>query len=368
MNYDIHDPEGQKIKLFTPGPVQVPDWALAELAKPNDTHRSNPYSDLHGMVKKKLQMLLHTKNEIFLWTNSGSGVMEACTRNLLGPNDKGLFLSCGAFGNRWAQMAELNGKNFKKVEIEWGKGFTPEKVKEELEKDKFSTVFITMNETSTGVMNPIWDISPVVKKYGALLCVDAVSCMGGVKIDVDKWGVDVMLAAVQKCFALPSGLSVSTISDAALEKAKSVPNKGWYFNFEVIKTKSKKNQTPSTPSIPHIRALNVTLDKIFEEGPENRYKRHENLSKIIQDWAIKQGFGLFADEGFRSHTVTTINNTRNINVAEFVKKSIQQGYRFVNGYGSKLKEKTFRIAAMGWRQPEDVEEFLKVLSKILEDK
>ena len=120
MNYDVHDSEGQKIKLFTPGPVQVPEWALAEMAKPNDTHRSKPYAELHLMVKQKLQKLLHTTNDILLWTNSGSGVMEACVRNLLGPDDKGLFLSCGAFGNRWASMGKENGKYMKKNGLIFG--------------------------------------------------------------------------------------------------------------------------------------------------------------------------------------------------------------------------------------------------------
>lgn len=366
MDYNLHDPEGQKIKLFTPGPVQVPEWALAELSKPNDTHRSKGYAELHGLVKGKLQKLLHTKNDILLWTNSGSGVMEACVRNLLGPEDKGIIFSCGAFGDRWATMAKSNGKNFTKVECEWGNGFTAEFVKEELAKDKYSVVFMQMNETSTGVMNPIWEIGPIVKEYGALLCIDAVSCMGGVDIDVDAWSIDVCLASTQKCFALPSGLAVSSVSQAAFDKAATTPNRGFYLDFITMKKKSDSNQTPTTPSIPHIRALNVTLDRIFEEGPENRYTRHRNLTSIIQEWARTAGFEIFAQKGFESQTVTTIKNTKAINVAEFVKKAIAKGYRFVNGYGN-LKEKTFRIAAMGWHTPVTVKEFLNVLTEILKN-
>ena len=366
MDYELHDPEGQKIKLFTPGPVQTPEWALAELGKFNDTHRSKAYAELHGMVKGKMQSLLHTKNDILLWTNSGSGVMEACVRNLLGPEEKGIVFSCGAFGDRWASIAKLNGKNFTKVECEWGNGFTAEIVKEELAKEKYSVVFIQMNETSTGVMNPIWEIGPVVKEYGALLCIDAVSCMGGVKIDVDTWGIDVCLASTQKCFALPSGLAVSSVSQAAFDKATKTPNRGFYLDFITMKKKSDSNQTPTTPSIPHIRALNVTLDKMIEEGFENRYARHRKLTSMIQEWAKAAGFEIFAQKGFESQTVTTIKNTKGINVAEFVKKAIAKGYRFVNGYGN-LKEKTFRIAAMGWQTEETTTEFLNTLTTILND-
>jgi aspartate aminotransferase-like enzyme len=366
MTYDKFDPEGQKIQLFTPGPVYVPDWILKEFSKPNDTHRCNPYRELHGMVKKKMQKLLHTKDsDILLWTNSGTGIMEACIRNLIGPDDKAIFFPCGAFGERWANMAEECGKNAVVKQIEWGKGVSPEIVKEELSKDKYAVVFITLNETSTGIMNPIWDIGPIVKEHGALLCVDAVSCMAGIDIDVDKWGIDVVLASSQKCFALPPGLSVSSVSEAAFEKAKTVPNRGSYFDFITMKKKSETNETPSTPAIPHLRALNKMLDHILdEEGPENRYKRHAELAAHVREWAKKQGFEVFSEDGYHSNTVVTIRNNLNINVGLWVKKAIEKGFRFVDGYGD-LKGKTFRIAAMGEITMAMLDEFLGVITTLL---
>jgi aspartate aminotransferase-like enzyme len=367
MTYDNFDPDGQKIKLFTPGPVYVPNWVLAELAKPNDTHRSNPYRELHGLVKSKMQKLLHTNNEIFLWTNSGTGVMEACIWNLIGPNDKVIFFPCGAFGERWAKTAEMCGKggNAEIVNVEWGKGVTAELVKKELSKDKYDVVFVTMNETSTGIMNPIWEIGPIVKEHGALLCVDAVSCMAGVDINVDEWGIDVVLASTQKCFALPPGMAVSSVSQAALEKAKTVPNRGNYFDFLDMLKKSKTNETPSTPAIPLLRALNVMLDHILED-PETRYKKHAEKAEYIREWAVKQGFEIFSEEGYHSNTVVTIKNNLNINTADWVKRAIAKGYRFVDGYGD-LKGKTFRIAAMGEVTIDDVKEFLDVITELLSE-
>jgi aspartate aminotransferase-like enzyme len=366
MTYDKFDPEGQKIKLFTPGPVYVPDWVLHELAKPNDTHRSNPYRELHAMVKSKMQKLLHTQNDILIWTSSGTSVMEACVRNLIGPEDKAIFFPCGAFGERWAKMAKECGKDAEIINVEWGKGVSPELVKKELSKDKYSVVFVTLNETSTGIMNPLWDIGPIVKEYGALFCVDAVSAMAGVDIDVDKWGIDVVLASTQKCFALPPGLAVSSVSDAAFEKAKKVPNRGSYLDFITMQKKSIKNETPSTPAIPHIRALNKMLDHILdEEGPENRYKRHAELAAHVREWAVKQGFEIFSEEGFHSNTVVTIKNNLNIDIGSWVKKAIEKGYRFVNGYGDELKEKTFRIAAMGENTMKMLDEFLRVITDLL---
>ena len=369
MNYDYDnfDPEGQKIMLFTPGPVYVPDWVLAELAKPNDTHRCKPYNALHKQVKEKLQKLLLTKNDALIWTASGSAVMEACVKSLLGPNDKGLFLSCGDFGERWAAMAKDNGKNYVKKDVELGDGFTAELVKKFLNEDKYSVVFIQMNETSTGVMNPIWEIGPIVKEYGALLCVDTVSCMGGVEIKVDDWGIDVCLASSQKCFGLPPGLAISTISEAAYKKAETVPNRGFYLDLITMKKSSAKNETPSTPVIPIIRALNKVLDKIFEEGPQNRNKNHKELSEIVRNWAKGKGFEPFPKPGFESPTVSTIKNTLGISIKDWLKATISRGYRFVNGYGE-LAEKTFRIATMGWITKEMVYEFLNVLDETIPKK
>lgn len=368
MTFDSFDDEGQKIKLFTPGPVYVPDWVLAELAKPNDTHRSNPYRELHGAIKSKMQKLLHTQNDIFLWTCSGTAVMEACVQNLIGPNDKAIFFPCGAFGERWAKTAEQCGKadNAVIVNVEWGKGVSPELVKQELSKDKYDVVFVTMNETSTGIMNPIWEIGPIVKEHGALLCVDAVSCMAGVDINVDKWGVDVVLASTQKCFALPPGMAVSSVSQAALDKAKTVPYRGNYFDFLDMLKKSKTNETPSTPAIPLLRALNAMLDHILED-PEARYKQHADLAAQVRDWAKKQGFETFSEDGYHSNTVVTIKNNLGINVGSWVKKAISKGYRFVDGYGDELKGKTFRIAAMGEITTEMLDEFLGVLSDLLSE-
>ena len=214
--------EGSKLKLFTPGPVYVPERILKELAKPNDTHRSKPYEEMHDMVKKDLQKLLFTNNECFIFTSSASGIMEACVRNLIKKDEKGLFLSIGAFGDRWHSIAENNGKNAVKRGVEWGQALKPELVKEFLSEDKYNVVCLQSNETSTGVYNPVEDIVPIIKDYGALVCVDATSSMAGVKIEVDKLGIDVCLASVQKCLALPPGLSVASVSDEAFSKADTV--------------------------------------------------------------------------------------------------------------------------------------------------
>ena len=163
------NPDGLDYKLFTPGPVNVPDFILKEMGKPNDTHRGPAYYQMHQSISKNAQKLLSTKNDILIFASSGSGFMEACVRNLLKDDETGLFLSCGAFGNRWHSIAKANGKKTEKVEIEWGTGFSPEFLKDKLSENHYPVVFIQLNETSTGVKNPLDKLGPMIKEHGAIL-------------------------------------------------------------------------------------------------------------------------------------------------------------------------------------------------------
>ncbi|MFX0104097.1 MAG: pyridoxal-phosphate-dependent aminotransferase family protein, partial [Candidatus Hodarchaeota archaeon] len=291
MDIHFNKDNGSKLKLFTPGPVHVSERVLKEMAKPNDTHRSKPYSEMHQMATEGLQELLYTKNECLIFTSSATGIMEACVRNLVKDDEKALFFSIGAFGDRWYDIGVTNGKNSVKEGVEWGKAITPEFTQELLSKDKYSVVFIQSNETSTGVYNPIDDVVPIIKDSGALVCVDATSSMAGVKIEVDKLGIDVCLASVQKCFALPPGLAVCSVSDSAFEKTEQVKNRGLYFDFLEMKKRNAKNQTPTTPPIPQIRALTAQLDFILKkEGLEKRFDRHKQLGEHARKWVQEINF------------------------------------------------------------------------------
>ncbi|MFW9880984.1 MAG: pyridoxal-phosphate-dependent aminotransferase family protein, partial [Candidatus Thorarchaeota archaeon] len=202
---DVHfnKDKGSPLMLFTPGPVYVPDRVLKAMAMPNDTHRSTFYREMHQIAKEGLQKVLYTKNECAIFASSATGIMEACVRNLLKDDEKGLFLSIGDFGERWYKIGIENGKNSIREGVEWGEAIKPEFLQNVLSKDKYSIVFLQSNETSTGVYNPIYELVPIIKESGALVCIDGTSSMCGVKVEVDKLNVDVFLASVQKCFALP---------------------------------------------------------------------------------------------------------------------------------------------------------------------
>ncbi|MBY8989010.1 MAG: alanine--glyoxylate aminotransferase family protein, partial [Candidatus Lokiarchaeota archaeon] len=244
---------------------------------------------------------------------------------------------------------------------------TPEFLQEAMGKEKYSVVFLQANETSTGVYNPIDDLIPIIKENGALACVDATSSMAGIKVEVDKLGIDVCLASVQKCFTVPPGLAVCSISNDAIEKTSQVKNRGYYFDFLSIVKKNKDHQTPTTPPIPQIRALTAQLDYILnQEGLENRFERHKRLGENTRNWARENGFEMFPEKGFESNTVSTIKNSLNLDIRKTVSTLLESGYRIVNGYGS-LMDKTFRIGHMGEISINSLKELLKVLTEIISE-
>jgi len=350
-------------KLFIPGPTHVVDEILEAMSVPMVGHRDKLYSDLHGQVVTKLRKFLQTDGHIYLSTSSSTGMMEGAIRNCV--NKKVLMTDCGAFSKRWAEIATLNGKEIDLIKVEMGQATTPEMVDEYLSKGGFEAVCITHNETSTGVMNPIKEIGALVKdKYpDVLVLVDAVSSMAGTDIKVDEWGLDIVLAGTQKAFAIPPGLCVVTVSEKAYQRSLSVGNRGFYFNFEQLEKKAVKDQTPATPAISIINALNVQMDRIYKEGVENRFQRHLDMAEHVRSWTRKN-FALYSDENYLSPTVTNVHNTREIDVVNLNAELAKRGAMLSNGYGD-LKGKCFRIAHMGDLQIADVQWLTDQIDDIL---
>jgi aspartate aminotransferase-like enzyme len=351
-------------KLFIPGPVTVTEDVLQKMATPMIGHRGKEASNLQRSISDKLRKLMYTKNEILLSTSSGSGLMEGSIRSCT--QKKAAVFSCGDFGNRWFAMAEDNNVPADKFEVAWGNPNLPEQVDQVLATGKYDLITITHNETSTGIMNPVGQIAQVKKKYPEVIfCVDTVSSLGGVKIEVDKWGIDICLTSSQKCLGLPPGLSLCSISEKALEAAKKVQFRGTYFDllqlYDYIQ--KKDYQYPSTPSLSHMFALDYQLDKIFEEGLEKRFARHIELADYVRAWA-KEKFALFAQEEFASNTVTCVKNIREINVGDLNKALGERGFMISNGYG-KLADKTFRIAHMNEATIMEIKELLSIIDEIL---
>ena len=351
-------------KLFIPGPVNVTEDVLQKMATPMIGHRTKEASILQRSISDKLRKLMYTQNEILLSTSSGSGLMEGAVRSCT--QKRAAVFSCGNFGNRWFAMAEDNNVPADKFEVEWGLPNTAESVDQVLATGKYDLITVTHNETSSGVMNPVEEIAEVMKKYPEVIfCVDAVSSLGGAKIEVDKWGIDICITSSQKCLGLPPGLSLCSISEKALEAARKVKFRGTYFDLlQIYEYIQKKDyQYPSTPSVSHMFALDYQLDKILKEGLENRFTRHTQMADYVRAWA-KDKFALLAQEEFASNTVTCVKNTREISVGDLNKALGEKGYMISNGYG-KLKEKTFRIAHMADATLDEIRELLSLIDEIL---
>ena len=351
-------------KLFIPGPVNVTEDTLQKMATPMIGHRSKEASTLQRGISDKLRKLMYTQNEILLSTSSGSGLMEGAIRSCT--QKRAAVFSCGNFGNRWFAMAEDNNVPADKFEVEWGLPNTAESIEQVLSTGEYDLITVTHNETSSGIMNPVEEIAGVMKKYPEVVfCVDTVSSLGGTKIEVDKLGIDVCITSSQKCLGLPPGLSLCSISEKALEAARKVKFRGTYFDLlQIYEYIQKKDyQYPSTPSLSHMFALDYQLDKIFNEGLENRFARHAEMANEVRTWA-KDKFALFAQEEFASNTVTCVKNTREINVSALNKALGERGFMISNGYG-KLKEKTFRIAHMAEATLAEIRELLSLIDEIL---
>lgn len=346
-------------RLFIPGPVKVNDDVLQQLSRPTLGHRGKEYAQLHGETVDMLKKILFTEQNIFLSTSSASGIWEAAIRNCVDFDEVVLCTCCGAFSDKWANVATSCGRNVEELKVDWGQPTTVEAIDEKLATGQFAAVTLVYNETSTGLTNPVYDISKMMKdKYpDVLVFVDAVSGMVGLPMHFDELGWDVALASVQKAFAIPPGLAVAVVSNRALEKSKNVPGRGYYFDFQQFAKQAAKNQTPTTPAIPHIMALNYQCKKLLEEGMENVWQRHKEMGEFVRAWA-KANFDLFCEEQYASNTLTTVKNTKGINVAETI-AAIQAKHNtiFGNGYG-KLKEQTFRIAHMGDITLDDLKELL----------
>lgn len=353
-------------KLFIPGPIDVREDVLQRMAAPQIGHRSKDASALQRSMSEKLMKVFQTKNQIILSTSSGSGLMEGAIRSCT--RKRAAVFSVGAFGDRWFKMAKANGVPADKISSIPGQPTTPEMVDEVLSTGKYDIITVTQNETSTGLMNPCREIGALLKnKYpDVLYLMDAVSSMGGTDIRVDEWGVDVCITSTQKCLGLPAGMAMCSVSERAIEAARQVENRGLYFDLvELYDFIHKKDyQYPSTPSLSHMFAMDYQLDRILAEGLEKRFARHIEMAEYVRAWARKN-FALFVeDDRYLSNTLTTITNTRGIDIGGLNKKLGERGFVISNGYGD-LKEKTFRISHMGDYTLDEVKELIKNIDDIL---
>jgi len=346
-------------KLFIPGPVPVHPDILDAMATPMIGHRMKEYAELHKRVTTGLKKLMFTDDKTFLATSSAFGVMEGAIRNLVGTRCANF--GNGAFSDKWHDVTLRCGKQAEIVRFDWGKPVMPEAVDKALSTGKFDSMTLIHNETSTGVMSPLEEIADVMRRYPEVMfIVDTVSSMSAMKIPVTELGIDCCIFGVQKAFALPPGLAVFTASEKALQRAAKMEGRGYYFDFMEFAANDAKDNTPSTPSVSHIYALDRQLERFFQEGLENRWARHLDLAEHVRKWLTDRGFELFPEPGYCSLTLTCARNSRGIDLAALKKGLADAGFAFDDGYG-KLKGQTFRIAHMGDMTRADLDELFAAI-------
>lgn len=344
-------------RLLIPGPTESPIEILQQQTKWLIGHRSSDYTALYTGIIDKLGKYFETQRNRTVLTASGTIWMDMTARNMV--KDRALAGICGAFSKRMYETIRDSGKQVDPLTVEDGKAIKPEMVLEALSKHKYDTVAIVHNETATGVRNPIEDIGKAIKKEypDIMFVVDTVSSAGGDYLVPEKLNADIMFTSSQKCFALPPGICIGFYSDAAIERAKTIPGRGYYTDLvEIHNYYQKKQQNPTTPNISLMYALDYQLDRMLKEGPKARYERHLAMADLTRKWASKK-MKMFPEPGYESVTVSTIANTLGKDIGALNKELGKRGYQIANGYGD-LKEKTFRIGHMGEWTPNEIKSLL----------
>ncbi|MEX0330637.1 MAG: alanine--glyoxylate aminotransferase family protein [Puniceicoccaceae bacterium] len=351
-------------KLFIPGPIEVSAKTYKAMTTPVFGHRSPDFVELYQSVQPGLQELFYTKDPVYISTSSAWGVMEGSIRNLV--HKKVLNVCSGAFSDKWFDVSKRCGKEAKALQYEWGTPVDPEDIRRELSTGEFDTITLIHNETSTGTMNPLPEIMAVLREFPDVISVvDSVSSFSAVKIAKDELGIDVLLTGSQKALAMPPGMALLCVSERARERAATMPDRGYYFDFLEFQKNHEKGMTPSTPIIPLIFALRSKLEDIFAEGLEARYQRHERLNGLVHAWIDKHGLETLPPRAFASKSLSCIKNRYEWDLPA-INNHLKSNFNCVidGGYG-KIKGKTFRISNMGDETDATMEELLNNLDQTL---
>ena len=355
--------------LMIPGPTPVPETALLELARHPIGHRSKEFSDIFMSCINDLKWLGKTKNsDTFIYTASGTGAMEAAISNVLSPGDKVLSLVIGVFGKRFSQIAGAFGAQVEIITKEPGEVIDPKELEEKLSKDKdIKIVTVTHSETSTGAANDLEKIAHIVRATGRspLLIVDAVTSLGCMNVEIDNWGLDIVISGSQKGFMIPPGLSFIYVSPKAWEYHKKSKCPKFYFDFTKHKKSLDEETTPFTPNVSFVCALKKSFEIMKKEGLENIISRHERLTNNLRTGLKKLGLKLLTEDQNASHAITAIYPPDGISVSD-IRAAYKKDWDITVANGQDtLKDKIFRIGHLGFVSDRDIEMTLAVTEKVL---
>ncbi|MGL1861609.1 MAG: aminotransferase class V-fold PLP-dependent enzyme [Pseudodesulfovibrio sp.] len=366
-------PNFAPLKLFITGPTYIRDAIKEAASLPEFGHRDAENDLRFGPIRENLCKLAGAgdKYEAVFFLGSGSTSMEASVRSLVADDETVLNVSVGAFGDMYYNLAAHNGKKSENLKFDYGEAIDMDVLEAKLKELKPDVVTFTHNETSTGVVNDVPSICALIRKYGAMPLVDGVSIFGGAELDLENSGAAMYCTATQKAMALPAGFGIGFISKEAEEKAEKVANKGHHHDITKHLGRARKNQTLTTPNCTLANQMYVQLDYIVnEEGIQNRFDRHIEMRTMVEKWVDGlDGFEMFAPEGHRSPTLSTVLCPAGVTIAQLkkgVKEALrEEGYLMDPGYG-KLntamadsgRRLVFRVGHMGDITPDMLAEYL----------
>ncbi|MBM4421298.1 MAG: alanine--glyoxylate aminotransferase family protein [Chloroflexi bacterium] len=358
--------------LRIPGPTFVPQAVLNASARPMINHRGPEFAALLAGVTRALQDFLRTQNDVLTLTASGSGGMEAAIANTLSAGDRVLCFSNGAFGERFAAIAKSYGCDVRRVDTPYGQAVKPDHVRTELERERdggrdVKAVLVTHNETSCGILNPVKEIAEVVRSFDRLLIVDSVSGAAAAELDVDAWGIDVAVTASQKAWGAPPGIAIVTMSERAWKAAETSTLPKAYFSLADAKAYLEKGQTPATPAVSVLIALQESLRLMAEEGLEAILKRHRRLARATRAGIRALGMQIFPDETYASPAVTAFRPPARVDPKNVIRILRDDYDTVIAGGPGKLDGQICRIGHLGFVTVQDVVACLSAMELTMRD-
>jgi aspartate aminotransferase-like enzyme len=358
----------EKKYLFSPGPTMLPPEVLLKMAEPIMHHREPEFEKMFAEIREGLKYLFQTKNEVLVFTSSGTGAMEGAVSNILSKGDKAIVVCGGKFGERWGEICKAYGIEFIPIDVEWGKAVDPKRIKELLESDpSIRAVYTQASETSTGVKHPIHEIAEIVKRYeDKVIVVDAITGIGVFNIPMDEWGIDVLISGSQKALMLPPGLAFAALSDKAWKLVEKSNLPKYYFDFKKELKNTKKNQSSYTPAISLFVGLREALHMIRKEGIEAVFRRHEMLADATRAGVKALGLELYAPHS-PSNAVTAVKVPEGIQGGKLKNLFFEKFGITVAGGQDQAKGKIIRIAHLGYYERLDMIMVISALEMLLKE-
>ncbi len=359
--------------LRIPGPTPVPAEVLAEMARPMINHRGPEFAAIVRRVTARLQYFFQTTSPVLTYAASGTGGQESAVANLFSPGDPVVAITIGAFGNRFASIAEAYGLQVTRIEFPWGQAADPNIVEERLKSTasagSYKGVLLTHNETSTGVTNDVETLAAVIRHLNpdALIAVDAVSSLGCVPLEMDAWDLDVVFTGSQKGWMSPPGVMMIAPGPRAWEANKTAKSPRFYFDWANTRKSLELGQHPSTPAVSVFYALDIALEMMLNEGRQAIFERHQRIGDYVR-WRVQEmGLELLAGHRYASNTVTAVLTPADLDTKALLKKLREQDSVVFAGGQGQLEGKIFRVGHLGYFQEIDLVEAMDMLEKRLRE-